>query len=387
MSVARRISWKVVFQHTGVSNIVSNSKLALLCSLLTSSSFHLRGCGQFDSADAVARYFRSKAMKYLRLALSSGYTAVGSSANSASMVQSIPNPESVLSVILTLVTADVMDGQMTEFWIHLDAAQALVTRLKDKHQAPPGSPAEHLINIYTFLRIMSDSTDVSTPLSPGSLQIGKSSAFLRGAHSLEFTYGITARLADLLRRTSRLAQARRYYRGSNQPESTEFLSARDGLFRDLMDWDISQEALPSFPASDDITTLLASTHIQAFAAGIRVYFHARVLPCDEAEMQSLVQSVASHLTSIETIKRRTGYDATPTAAISWPGFIASCQASPPNRDVWSKWWIQMQDYHIGNLDTLWSVVQEIWSWQDPGVHDDAPWTLILEHTGRRILAI
>ncbi|KFA74744.1 hypothetical protein S40288_08833 [Stachybotrys chartarum IBT 40288] len=293
MSIAKRISWNDIMQRMRVSN----SKIALLYSLLTSSSFQIRGFNRSDDADAVARYFHVKAVSHLRLALDSLHHT-GEGPNLIITPRFLAKCEGVLAVMLTLVTADVLGGQMNVFWIHLEAAEELVQQLRG--QAQPESTAEHLVNIASFLRILSDSTDVTLPALPWSADSADSLQallFLGGGQSLEYT-------------------------------------------------------------SDDITSLLASKHILAFAEGIKIYYHKRVAACDETMMLSYVQSVATHLAGIEVIKRRTGYDATPTATISWPGFVASCQASPSEWGAWTKWWNQMLDYRIGNIHDLWLVIQE-----------------------------
>lgn len=274
---------------------------------------------------------------------------------------------------------------MNEFWIHLHATRELVSRLRD--QVQPGSSGEHLINISCFLQIMSDSTDIGLEPTPWSADAGGGSGFLSGGHTLEFTYGITARLADYLRRTCLLARNRTYYNSNGTNPPVGFLLECGEVFKDVSEWHISLEPLESFSTSGDVTNLLASEHIHAFAAGIRIYYHTRVAPCDQDLMQSLIRRVASHLMRIEEIKNRTGYNATPTAAISWPGFMASCQAKESERGIWVKWWKQMLGYRIGNLYDLWTVVQEAWSLTDAEVGDGPAWEAVLKRTGRRILAI
>lgn len=274
---------------------------------------------------------------------------------------------------------------MNEFWIHLDATKELVRRLRA--QVLSGSSGEHFINISYFLRILSDSTDINILPTPWFPDTGRASPFIGDGHTLEYTYGITAKLAGFLGRACALARNAAYYKSRDCVTPEGFMLACDELLDDLSEWHISQEPLESFSNTGDITTLLASKHILAFAEGIRVYYHTRVDPCDQPAMKSLVDSIASHLTGIEDIKRRTGYDATPTATIPWPGFMASCQAKPPARDVWVKWWTQMLDYRIGNIHGLWFVVREVWSLQDAGVEDNPPWAAVLKRTGRKILAI
>ena len=101
MSVAKKLSWSDAVQHLQVSDC----KVALLCSLLASSSFHLRESDKFSDADATARFFRSKAISHLRQALSTRTTTGQPGLQVLS--RSVASSRAVLSVMLTLITADV----------------------------------------------------------------------------------------------------------------------------------------------------------------------------------------------------------------------------------------------------------------------------------------
>ncbi|KAH8658438.1 fungal-specific transcription factor domain-containing protein [Xylariales sp. PMI_506] len=360
------------------------SRVALLYSLLASAGFHLRGQDKAQDLDDMARYFRAKAYSHLQLALES----LPVTHNQSSLeVRARPLSiwEGVLSVILTMVTADILDGSMSEFWIHLEATKNLVENLRS--HAVLSSPAEHLINTSLFLRILSDSTDVNIKPVPWSPEQDRENIFLGGGHTLEFTYGITAKLANFIRRACLLAQNVAWYKENSCSQPEDFSSSCDELLNAISSWHISEEPLTTFSRTDDVTILLASKHMQAFAASIRIYFHARVIPCDSTTMQSLVQTAASHLTEIEEIKERTGYNAVRTASISWPGFIASCQADEASRTVWTQWWTSMLEYNIGNIHNLWSVVREAWALRDEELEDEPAWAAVLKRQGRRILAI
>ncbi|KAI1268958.1 fungal-specific transcription factor domain-containing protein [Xylariaceae sp. FL1019] len=362
----------------------STSQQALLYSLLASAGFHLRSLHKSQDLDHLARHFRASAYSHLKEALGSL-----SSVNHQELPH-VQRPlvmwEGVLSVTLTLVTADILDGSMSEFWIHLDAAKDLVEHLRRRDLLSP--PAQHLVNISSFLRILSDSTNPHCKPEPWSLfsQEGES-AFLADGHTLEFTYGVTATLADFIRRACLMAQHVAWYKSNNASQPEEFRVACGELLQTICDWQISDEPLFSFSGSDDVTVLLISKHLQAFASSIRIFFHTRVSPCDNVMMQALVQVVALHLTEIEDIKEQTGYNDIQTASIAWPGFIASCQADRANRTIWTKWWSSMLTYNIGNINNLWSVVKDTWALQDEGADDQPVWAAVLKRYHKRILAI
>ncbi|KAI0159695.1 fungal-specific transcription factor domain-containing protein [Xylariaceae sp. FL1272] len=363
--------------------VSSISQRALLYSLLASAGFHLRSLHRSQNLDDLARHFRTRAYSYLKEALGSL-----SSVNRQEFPY-VQRPlvmwEGVLSVTLTLVTADILDGSMSEFWIHLDAAKDLVEHLRRRDLLSP--PAQHLVNISSFLRILSDSTHPHCELEPWPPSRGDENIFLADGHTLEFTYGVTVTLADFIRRVCLFARHVAWYNFTNHPQPEEFRLACDGLLQAICDWQISDEPLHSFSDSDDVTVLLVSKHLQAFATSIRIFYHTRVSACDNVTMQALVQVVALHLTEIEEIKEQTGYNDIQSASIAWPGFIASCQTDRAHRAIWTKWWSSMLTYNIGNINNLWSVVQDTWAIQDEGAVGQPPWAAVLRRDHKRILAI
>lgn len=102
MAVAQRIPW----QSSQQSFSIPSSKVALLYSLLTSSAFQLRGHDNNPEADFLARYCRNQSIMQLQLALDS---LSNSSSSYQDKMVSRAKSEEVLSVMLTLVTADVSD--------------------------------------------------------------------------------------------------------------------------------------------------------------------------------------------------------------------------------------------------------------------------------------
>lgn len=88
------------------SSRTSPSELALFFSLLASSAFHLRGYRDTSSGDAIARYCRTKAISNLQVSLA-GISASDEQPGPGGQVASAANLEAVLSVVMTLVTADV----------------------------------------------------------------------------------------------------------------------------------------------------------------------------------------------------------------------------------------------------------------------------------------
>ena len=107
-------------------------------------------------------------------------------------------------------------------------------------------------------------------------------------------------------------------------------------------------------------------------------------------MPDLVQRVAEFLTHIEYIKatHMANVDAKVTASVTWPGFIASCEAeSGHSREMWCQWWETMLQYQIGNIAHLWVIVKDAWALRDAGCREVPAWMAVLRRTGRRIIAV
>ena len=275
---------------------------------------------------------------------------------------------------------------MSEFWIHLAATKQISQRLRSKSHV--GSRSERLINIASFLTIISDTTDLNLEPIPWVQQTSTLKDVVFGdGHGLDFTYGITATLANFIHRTTQLARHICFYLLPGDSPPIELTSAAEDLWNEILSWDITQENLEVFSDCDSVTVLIATKHMLAFAQSIRIYFYTRVLPCPPSEMTSCIRAVAEILGEIERIKERTGYNTVLTATITWPGFIASCEAEPDSREAWSSWWTSMLDYRIGNINDLWTVGKEAWSSRDQGVNETPGWAPILRRDGKRILAI
>ncbi|KAL5342233.1 hypothetical protein BJX70DRAFT_338776 [Aspergillus crustosus] len=131
----------------------------------------------------------------------------------------------------------------------------------------------------------------------------------------------------------------------------------------LMTWS------PIFPAPQAQTLL--TLHTLAFYHAIQV-FHLMhlLLPLSHLDPASIfniqtqihtqIRCALIILLEIEHLKSSTpGLSITLTAPIIWPGFIASCAASPEERTNCKQWWNMMLGYRIGKVRGLWRTVQEV----------------------------
>ncbi|CZR53463.1 uncharacterized protein PAC_03341 [Phialocephala subalpina] len=129
----------------GSMDQIPASNTAVFYSLLTTSAFHLRGADEKEidtEPNLLGRNSRAKAFTYLRKAIRESPSGEHS--------------QTTMSATLSLVTADVMEGSMSEYWIHLSGAREMAGTL------PPG----RLHTVFTFLTTLSNTTFFDPPRLP-----------------------------------------------------------------------------------------------------------------------------------------------------------------------------------------------------------------------------
>lgn len=285
---------------------------------------------------------------------------------------------------------------MSEYWIHLDGLERLARQLRDDGKASP--IIDRLITNSSFLSTVASTTSMDLPPIPWQDDSIDSydlkDEHYRAHHGLEVTYGITNSLARLMRQIVNRSQNISFYVSKDIPLPTSLITACTNLSEAISQWSIEEEPLSELflfeSDSHSRTSLrLAQQHLLAFVHGLRVYYHTRILPCSPSEMSHYVQLVAQNLIAIEVIKSEAKYDSNVAATITWPGFIASCEAKQgQERDIWYRWWNGMLRHRIGNIPHLWNMVQKAWALRDDEGSTEVPgWMPALRVTGKRVLAI
>ena len=277
---------------------------------------------------------------------------------------------------------------MDQFWAHLDASMRICDHLRPVAWDRPRSRS--MINICNFLHVISESTNwslVPIPWEESSPTTLAAVPLFYEDGTLETTYGITAGLAGLISRITRLAQTIRYYNMNsiNPPRDLQNACEHLAIAVESLSTDQDAAGIPQ-DCDEHVRTLLAE-HIDAFALGIKVYFHISVGSCSEARLDDLVQGIGCKLNVIEEQKKSTERRYAKTATIMWPGFIAACEAQQHHRDIWRRWWSDMASYGIGNIAVLWNIVQEAWSLRDSGSDISPAWLPVLRAKKKFILAV
>ena len=281
-----------------------------------------------------------------------------------------------------------MHGDMDQFWAHLDASIRISEVLRPV--ASQRSRSRSMINICSFLHVISESTNwslVPTPWEENATTALASMSLFYEDGTLETTYGITAGLAELISRITRLAQTVRYYSVRSISPPLEFEVARHHLAAAVESLSILQNAAATPQDCDEHVRTLLAEHINAFALSIQVYYHVSMGSYSQERLDDLVQEVGCKLNMIEEQKKSTERRYAKTATIMWPGFMASCEARPDHRDLWRRWWSDMASYGIGNIEALWNIVQESWLLRDSGSDVNPAWLPVLRAKGKFILAV
>ncbi|GAB7334343.1 hypothetical protein MBLNU13_g06361t1 [Cladosporium sp. NU13] len=298
------------------------------------------------------------------------------------------NLENTMSASLTLVTLDVMHGDMDQFWAHLDASMRICELLRPIAWDRPRSRS--MINICNFLHVISESTNwslVPIPWEESSTTTLATMPLFYEDGTLETTYGITAGLTGLISRITRLAQTTRYYSVNSISPPPELQIARERLSIAVGSLPTVQDAAGIPQGCDEPVRTLLGEHIDAFALGIKIHFHVSLGSCSQERLDDLVQETGCKLNIIEAQKKSTERRYAKTATIMWPGFIAACEARQDHRGLWRRWWQDMASYGIGNIAVLWDIVQESWLLRDLGSDISPAWLPVLRAKGKFILAV
>lgn len=195
-------------------------------------------------------------------------------------------------------------------------------------------------------------------------------------------YGITPTLGNLLQRTCQLAECLSLYQGREAPGFV--FQARESLKDDLRRWSIESEKFHLFGSEEAAMLEIARCQARAFHSAVLIFYWRTVEPDYQSEMQTEVCSVWVNLTTAEDLKDLYMGGEKRLAPMSWPAFIAACEAS--HRAPWVEWWTRVQDYWLGNFQRQWMVVQELWDIMDK---DECVlnWREALKRSGKSVLPI
>lgn len=177
---------------------------------------------------------------------------------------------------------------------------------------------------------------------------------------IEYIYGITPTLGNFLHRICQLSDLLENYRGD---PPTRVRRAQDKLREELLNWSLKSDR---FQSIDGDAAMLEIVHCQAqaFYSAILILYYRTIEMYPSIDPERKAHVVLMHLRRAEEIKRGNTQRNMYAAPMSWPAFIAACEAR--NRDSWIEWWEMVQDYNLGNFRRQWRIIREVWAMMGGG---------------------
>ncbi|KAL4746299.1 hypothetical protein BDW72DRAFT_207483 [Aspergillus terricola var. indicus] len=271
----------------------------------------------------------------------------------------------LMTAILSLVSADIMDGGMDDHWIHLEAGIKL---LASRHYSLVVSRETSLLNnICKMLHLFRQTTLVHTELKawPGYDHVPRGADF----DTLEPTGAIF--------RIYRLDQYLAYYREQGRPYPDSLLQSCETLGGELCSYTVNSESFAEMDSTEAEPHMIDITRAQAkaFQGAALIYYYRSIQQCTRSRLQREQQEIAF------------GKEGALPAPISWPAFVASCEAVGEQRRQWDRWWSRVRVYGMGNYSKQHATVYRVWRSLDADLDESMDWREALAAMGLRILPV
>ncbi|KAL4877604.1 fungal-specific transcription factor domain-containing protein [Aspergillus karnatakaensis] len=399
-----RNPWKTVYLPLalqGSARRLHSASAAVFHSILSIAAVNLQGTrtGQ-DALKQLACHHKQRALVSLQSALATKSTPY----------------KDIMAAILSLVSADIMDGGMADHWIHLEAGIKLQA---SRHYATLVSKETCLLNnICKMLHLFGQTTlspFVNSKPWPGHDAVPRGADLDSLEASIEFLYGITPSIARAIFKIYRLSQYVAYYRREQVEEEypESLLSACESLADTLSSYAITSESFSSINAAtigaEEHMLDIARAQAKAFHNASLVYYYRSIQQCSRASLHQEQRAVLDAMNEAEDLKVNTSTAAPPLinttltstgdssfpAPITWPAFVASCEAVGEHRKEWDTWWRRVQAYGMRSYEQQYAIIKMIWGRleKDRGHEDqehsdgELDWREILAELGVRILPV
>ncbi|KAF5660656.1 type I transaminase [Fusarium heterosporum] len=341
-----------IMNHSHVRTSKGMAYNALYQSLLASAAFHRWNCDQKQVMH------RETGARYRHQAIQSLHNAISNAA-------SVANYQVLMMAILSLVTIGVLSGEGEEFRLHLEAATQL--RNSRSRWKLMSRPSQQLNEFGAFLAMISRTMSFKAsplPWNDSNKQAtAEEDSTIQSSACYEYVYGIKPSIAVAINRTCRLAEYLvRIREEGEQQMSDDFLEDCEQLGDMLESWRLEEESPTSISSDDDLGVLIFTHQAKAWHSAALIYYYTRVQGAQPTDLVQEINAVAEHMYATEDIKSRSDplRQDNPMAPITWPAFVASCNALGNMRQVWRTWWESLHHYKIGNIAKQWSVVERIW---------------------------
>ncbi|KAH7142818.1 fungal-specific transcription factor domain-containing protein [Dactylonectria estremocensis] len=322
---------------------------AIYHSLLASSAFHLWNCNKAQ-------------VRYQRIGTEHRYQALCFLQAAVDAATPGADYQMFMTAMLSLLSIGTMSGEGNDFTVHINAATQLRT-LRSRWKVISHS-TQKLNSISAFLAILARTTSFQSAQSPGYTNPTPDDSLVQSSNCYEHIYGITPSIAAAIQETCRLAQLLKQYNG--QPQDSvpgHILEACEALGDRLLSWRLTSESITSISPNDNLMFSIFTLQANAWHRAALIYYYRRIQYFNSTDLVDEVQYVAEQMHAAEDVKAQISQDPV-MAPITWPAFIASCEAVGPQRDSFRRWWERIEKYNIGNITRQWDIVQKLWKRDD-----------------------
>ncbi|CAG8204163.1 unnamed protein product [Penicillium olsonii] len=329
-----------------------SARVSIAHSLLCAAAIYMEGHdNEQQGLQQLIHHHRHQALVALRTALTARTDAY----------------KDVMTAILSLVSADILDGGDHDHWLHLNAA----TRYQiSRHGATLVSRETRRLNtICTMLRLFSlttlaDPTPAEWTGSNGTLEIDKQQY---SDSSIEYLYGITSTITASIAKIYRLTQHLAFYKAQPYPEA--LLRACERLGDELFSYRISSETFSALKTDGADALRLGQAQAKAFHYASRIYYFRSIQKCPREALQLEQQETLAAMEEAENIKAVSVKSKSAPAPITWPAFVASCEATGEYRMLWDNWWKRVERYQMKNFAKQRMILQLVWAELDKSMVD------------------
>lgn len=201
--------------------------------------------------------------------------------------------------------------------------------------------------------------------------------------SVEFIYGITPCLALTIAKIIRLSEYLVFYAFETIPET--LAATCEELGDELSKYSVDSEEFSCIEANDGLMASIARAQATAFYNSALIYYYRSIQKCDRQDLRDEQRKALDAMQLAEDLKIASLSGDRWAAPISWPAFIASCEAPGELRGQWATWWIRVQSYGVSNYHKQWTVIQTLWAYMDAQGSSD--WRRILSDLHIRIIPV
>ncbi|KAJ5097879.1 fungal-specific transcription factor domain-containing protein [Penicillium argentinense] len=366
-----------------------SARAAVFHSIVATAALHLLGLGlKSEDLERLICHHKQQALVALRCALSntvSTYKELMIAVLSlVSMdVSLLRHPQLGTNILTTIHVMKILGGGTHDHWIHLEAGARLQA---SRHHAPLVSRETGQLNaICTMLRLFAQTAHPNPEPSPwvSNRPWFETRACDYTNPSIEYLYGITSTIARSIDKIYVATQHITYYKSRLLPSG--LLEACEALGDELCSWTMCSESFSAVGSEEDDTLPVAHAHATAFHYASLIYYYRSVQNRDRNILTMEQEATLAAMNEAEDLKDHLFEPKSRPAPISWPAYIASCEAVGAQREKWERWWIRVQSYRLKNFSKQYATVRGLWKNLDR--HQTSDWRKELEALNIHIIPV